>query len=43
VAAAPVGGDETVAAQQLQRLPYGLPADPEVPGRLPFAGQYWSE
>jgi hypothetical protein len=39
VAAAPVGGHEAIAAQQLQGLPYGLPADPEVPGQPPFAGE----
>lgn len=39
MAAAPVGGDQAVPAQHLQCLSYGLPADLEVFGQLPFAGQ----
>ncbi|CAM5264670.1 hypothetical protein SGLAM104S_01245 [Streptomyces glaucescens] len=39
VAAPPVGADQSVAAQDVERLPYGLPADPEVFGQLPFPGQ----
>ncbi|MDQ0963907.1 hypothetical protein QFZ66_007785 [Streptomyces sp. B4I13] len=43
-AAPPVGLDQTVAAQHLQRLPHGLSADAEAPGqpalaRQPFAGR----
>ncbi len=39
MAAPPVGGDQAAAAQHLQRLPYGLPADPEVFRQLPFPRQ----
>src|SRR5690606_1724820 len=39
MAAPPVGGDQSVTAQHLQRLPYRLPADAEVTGQLPLARQ----
>ncbi len=39
MAAAPVGGDQSFPAQHLQRLTYGLPADLEVFGQVPLAGQ----
>lgn len=37
--APPVGGDQPLPPQQLERLPYGLPADPEVLGQVALAGQ----
>lgn len=39
VAAAPVGGDLTVAPQPVQRLSYGFPADAEPVGQLAFPRQ----